>query len=684
MPATSDTHYADLLLQGSDEILLLIDGQSLHILALNDAALHQLGYAREAMIGQPVGEFECALSDMFFWDELQGKASVVGVESALRCADGRVLDVAKSVFRVSEQPLRYTLRAVPVASHNRIETELANMGSRLRATLEATADGILLMDSDGTIINMNRRFSTMWGLPESLLINRDDAGIMAFLAAQRIPDVGSQLSQHGIVEESHDDADEDDEFETQYLKDGRVFECRVHSAHAGEEVIGRVHSYRDVTERYRTQRELIHARDEAKRASAAKGDFLAMMSHEIRTPMNGVLGIAELLAGTALDDEQGDYVRVIRSSGETLLAILNDILDYSKIEAGKLSLERTRFSLPGLLEELIALFRFRLREGGPSFECAIDGDVPVHLLGDPVRLRQILFNLVGNAFKFTETGRIDVRVTLLAGSAPASSSKVSRCDTARVRFAVRDTGIGLTPEQCGRLFQSFEQADSSTTRKYGGTGLGLAICKRLAELMDGDIGVSSTPGAGSEFWFTASLGVAESAAAVPASVVKPADELAKPGKAKSSQANSPAKAVQAVQAVAADAALPLTPATRVLLVEDNLINRKVMAGMLKKLGGSEPAIAGDGQEAVTKAMGQRFDLILMDTQMPVMDGLEATRRLRAAGLTIPIIGVSAGALEEERQAALDAGVNDYVLKPVNLVTLGAALQRALQRAPARS
>lgn len=647
-PDTPDAAYAQMLLQGSDEILLLIDGQTLQILALNTAALSQLGYPREAMIGQPVGEFECALSDMFFWDELHDKPAVIGVESALRCADGRVLDVAKSVFRVSEQPVRYTLRAVPVASHNRIETELANMGSRLRATLEATADGILLMDSDGAIINMNRRFSAMWGLPERLLINRDDAGIMAFLEAQRIPDVGAQLSQHGVV----DEPDDGDDFETQYLKDGRVFECRVHSARAGEEVIGRVHSYRDVTERYRTQRELIHARDEAKRASAAKGDFLAMMSHEIRTPMNGVLGIAELLAGTVLDEEQGDYVRIIRSSGETLLAILNDILDYSKIEAGKLSLERTSFSLPALLEELTALFRFRLREEGPSFECVVDGAVPVQLLGDPVRLRQILFNLVGNAFKFTEKGRIEVRVTLQAAASMAPH-KVSRCATAQVRFAVRDTGIGLTPEQCGRLFQSFEQADSSTTRKYGGTGLGLAICKRLAELMDGDIGVSSTPGSGSEFWFTASLGVAE--------------------------AQTQPQAPQAASAMQ-----PLTPSTRVLLVEDNLINRKVMAGMLKKLGGSEPVMAGDGQEAVNKATSQIFDVILMDTQMPVMDGLEATRRLRAAGLTIPIIGVSAGALEEERQAALTAGVNDYVLKPVNLVSLGRALERALPRTPGRA
>jgi signal transduction histidine kinase/ActR/RegA family two-component response regulator len=429
----------------------------------------------------------------------------------------------------------------------------------------------------------------------------------------------------------------------------------VHTAHAGEEVIGRVYSYRDVSERYRTQQELIAARDEAKQASQAKGDFLAMMSHEIRTPMNGVLGIAELLAGTSLDEEQADYVRFIRSSGETLLAIINDVLDYSKIEAGKLTLERTEFSLPALLEELITLFRFRRREGGPGFECVVDASVPSLLVGDPVRLRQILFNLVGNAFKFTEQGVITVRVELAraqakVGAGGTASLFESAPATATLRFAVRDTGIGLTETQQARLFNSFEQADSSTTRKYGGTGLGLAICKRLTEMMAGEIGVISTPGSGSEFWFTAEMAI------------------------------STAHAVPAPAATTKAPLWMLRTEHRILLVEDNLINRKVMSGMLKKLGGSEPRLAANGQEALDIVANESFDVILMDTQMPVMDGLEATRQLRASGVRTPIIGVSAGALEEERQAAFAAGVNDYVLKPVNFDALSKALAAVLEPA----
>ncbi|TXH87773.1 MAG: PAS domain-containing sensor histidine kinase [Rhodoferax sp.] len=637
-PPTAQTPDA-LLLQASQEVLLLIDAQSLSITAANAGAYATLGYAPGALVGMSIGDLECALSDLFFWDEMPTRDCALDVESALRCADGTVLPVYKTVRPTGTIPPAYTLRAAPASEQNRIENELATMGSRLRATLEATSEGVLLVNQDGAIVNMNQQLSTIWKLSEDLLSSHDDRAIIVHMQAQcaRGEPVAGPESQAIL------DAKGGNGSETAYLHDGRVIECAVKTALSAGEVIGRVYSYRDVTERHQQQLELMAARDEAKRASTAKGEFLAMMSHEIRTPMNGVLGIAELLAATPLNASQAEYVRTIQSSGQTLLAILNDILDFSKIEAGKLELEKTHFHMRTLLEEINALFRYRLREGGPQFSCSADADVADALLGDPVRLRQILFNLVSNAFKFTQQGRIDLKVSL-ATAPDQTAGKL------QLRFSVRDTGIGLSQEQMGRLFRSFEQADNSTTRKYGGTGLGLAICKRLAEMMGGSIGVESTLGSGSEFWFTAAL------------------EQAPQEKALS--ANSTEKA-------AAEVHPALLEHTRILLVDDHPINRMVLGSMLKRLGATATDTAENGLQAVEMATAAPYDLVLMDIQMPVMDGLEATRVLRQRGFAAPVIGISAGATEDERQAALDAGINDYVLKPVQMDLLQASLQQAL-------
>ncbi len=362
-------------------------------------------------------------------------------------------------------------------------------------------------------------------------------------------------------------------------------------------------------------------------ASAAKSQFLAQMSHEIRTPMNAILGFAKLLEDEPLTADQQEMVHRINAAGRSLLSIINDILDFSKIEAGQLSLDRQPFNLAELLGHIGSLMGAVAEAKGLTLRLQDDAPLAGRLSGDALRIEQVLINLVGNALKFTERGGVTLRVT------PVATTEAS----ARLRFEIEDTGIGLSPDALARLFVPFTQADSGIARRFGGTGLGLSISKRLVELMDGNIGVESTFGVGSTFWF-------ELAFERLADEEKPAIR-------------------------AAEVKGPRLQGLRLLVVDDSPINLKLAERVLQREG-AKVTLMSDGQQAVDalRAQPQGYDLVLMDIQMPVMDGLTATRAIREElGLdTLPVIALTAGVLAEEKQNALDAGVNDFLPKPMNL------------------
>jgi PAS domain S-box-containing protein len=380
-------------------------------------------------------------------------------------------------------------------------------------------------------------------------------------------------------------------------------------------------------------RRLEEALKEAESANRAKSEFLANMSHEIRTPLNGIQGIAELLGGTPLTTQQSEYIRLIESSGNNLLKIINEILDFSKIEAGRVVLESHEFDLEELVRDIASLFHVQARNKGLILRCELPEQRLPLMVGDPVRLRQIITNLVSNAVKFTHQGEVACTVTCENISA----------DNLALRIQVRDTGVGIPLDKQVEVFESFTQADPSTTRVYGGTGLGLAISKRLANLMGGEIGLLSEPGCGSSFWVDVSLlRATEQAETVPA-VVPDVDFTN----------------------------------MRVLLVEDNQVNVLVATAHLESMGCSV-TVASDGLEAVSLAGSQPFHVILMDLQMPRMDGLDATRRIRyleaALGRPrVPIIAMTSSARLEDRQLCLEAGMDEHVAKPVHWKELAKAL-----------
>ncbi|MGD0125895.1 MAG: response regulator [Terriglobia bacterium] len=636
----------------------------------------------------------------------------------------------------------------------------------IRATLESTKDGIVVVSTSGKIEACNRKFADLWQLPRSVLSTRQAEAALdcvrgllkdpeEFIATLRRLDQDALATSDDVIE----------------LSDGRVFERHSEPQVVGGRYVGRVWAFRDVTRSRRLEAELRANKEAAEAANRAKSEFLANMSHEIRTPMNGVIAMAGLLMDSPLAPEQRRYAQIVRSSGEALLTIINDILDFSKIEARKLKLESTEFDLHTVLEQAAAVLAAKASEKGVELIWEIEPEICYGLEGDPNRLRQVLLNLLGNAVKFTTQGEVEVTVRREADEESG----------VRLHFAVRDTGLGFDSDRAGTLFEPFVQGDGSTTRRYGGTGLGLTISKQLVELMGGQIGATSEGGKGSTFWFTAvfekrperraptkdiplilrgarvlvvddnamncslvcrllrrwgcrpegcadgEIAVANLRAAAggpdpfrlalldmtlpardgedlgrqiaaesplqqtavllmteygrPVDVTRlgaagPCGQVPKPISARALEEavlalwarQSESSAATAGAAVSLDR-VPSKSDVRILVAEDNFTNQVVTQALLGKLG-FQAHIVTNGAEVIEALQKASWDIVLMDCEMPGMDGYEATRRIRSRQAVtqnpdIPIVALTAHALTGDRERCLQTGMDDYISKPVD-------------------